>query len=100
MPKLDPRTPLMRPDGRPEAYVINVPATAEGVPCWNCVLENNSTRYRHNEIFLCSPIDSADGAAHPICLKHLPANIVIYDPETKLCRDRDGQAVWHEGTKQ
>lgn len=97
---LDPRVPLARPDGRPEVYVIAVPDTSEGVPCWNCVLEKDSTRYRQDEVFLCSPIDSADGAAHPVCLKHLPVNAVIYDPTTDLCRSRDGRSVWHEGKKQ
>jgi len=100
MRKPDPRVPLDRPDGRPECYEINVPEGHEGIPCWNCVLEKNSTRYRQGEIFLASPIDSADGAAHPVCKKHLPANIVIFDPVTKLCRNRDGEVIEYGGKKQ
>lgn len=97
---LDPRLPLNRPDGRPEVYEIGIAANEPGIPCWNCVLlEGRSPQYRQGEIFFCSPIDSPDGDAKPVCLKHIPANAVIYDPRTDLCRNVTGDQVWREETK-
>ena len=41
-------------------------------------------------------IDSSDGNAHLICVGHLPKNIVIFDPVTGVCRNRDGSYTWRE----
>jgi hypothetical protein len=92
-------TNITRPDGRPEAY-DTLPASHEGVMCVMCLYEKKiSALFRKGEVFMCSPIDSADGQAHWVCKGHMPKNVVIYDPATDLCRDLDGETVWHEGTK-
>ena len=91
----DTRVNVTRPDGRPECY----DALGEGghMGCHNCMLEGNHLQYPKGQVFMSSPIDSADGQAHWVCLKHLPDNIVIYDPATDMCRSKDGHSVWREG---
>ena len=91
----DNRVNVTRPDGRPECYDAAEPNFYS--ECFNCRLEGNFLQYGKGSIFLASPIDSATGQAEWICHKHLPENIVIYDPKTDLCRSKDGQTVWREG---
>lgn len=91
---IDTRVNVSRPDGRPEAYDIPVGRTAR---CVMCSLEGHETRLKRGKVVLCSPIDTADGEAHLVCVeKHVPANIVIFDPVTGLCRDKSGQNTWRE----
>lgn len=93
----DPRTVVSRADGRPEAY--DIPAGQAPMPCALCSLEGKrGVRYKPGEAVLASPIDSSDGNAKIICLGHLPENIVIYNPETDTCRNRDGSHTWRETT--
>jgi len=87
---------ITRPDGRPEVYDTIGESHAN---CYNCLLEGNHLAYGNGSIFMCSPIDAPDGQAHWVCIKHLPDNVVIYDPVSDLCRSKDGQTVWHEGAK-
>jgi len=91
----DTRIVVTRPDGRPECY----DAAAEGFTanCFNCLLEGNHLLYGKGSIFMCSPVDSPTGQAEWVCHRHLPENIVIYDPATDMCRSKDGQTVWREG---
>lgn len=92
----DPRVIINRPDGRPEVYDCLPPNTAVG--CIACAAEGRTDLvYRKGEAFMTSPIDSTDGNAHWACLRHLPDNVVIYDPQTNQCRDKTGQNVWIEG---
>ena len=89
------RVDVSRPDGRPEAY--DAPKGSTGLTCILCVEENKfGVRYNAGEIFMCSPADSSDGQAHLVCMGHVPENIVIYNPETGLCRSKDGSDVWRE----
>lgn len=92
----DTRVIINRPDGRPEAYDC-LPANV-AVGCIACVGTLTSHLvYRKGEAFMVSPIDAADGNAHWCCLRHLPDNVVIYDPKTNQCRDKTGENVWVEG---
>ena len=84
-----------RPDGRPEAY--DPPEDFVDGSCAMCVHEKKyGLRYKRGEIVMMSPIDSSDGLAHLVCLGHLPKNIVIFDPVTGTCRNRDGSYTWRE----
>lgn len=92
----DPRIVINRPDGRPEAYDC-IPAL-EKVQCEVCKGGlRDLMRYGKGEAFMVSPIDAADGQAHFCCQFHLPENVVIFDPATNLCRNKDGSSVWEEG---
>ena len=98
-PKLYPaekhQTVVSRPDGRPEAY--DPPEGFTDSPCALCVQEGKTgVRYSRGEIVMASPIDSSDGNAHLVCIGHLPKNIVIFDPVTGVCRNRDGSYTWRE----
>lgn len=89
------QTIVSRPDGRPEAY--DPPLGFSGAACAMCVHEGKlGLRYVRGEIVMMSPIDSSDGQAHLVCRGHLPKNIVIYDPVTNVCRNRDGSHTWTE----
>lgn len=91
----DTRVVVSRPDGRPEAY--DIPSNQAPMPCALCAEEGKiGIRYKPGEIVMSSPIDAADGQAHLVCLGHLPENIVIYNPETNTCRNRDGSYTWKE----
>lgn len=95
-PGFDPRVPVNRADGRPEAYDMPGLAVA-GVRCAACAgTDKRDQVYGVGEIFMCSPIDAADGQAHMVCKDHLPDNVVIYDPKTNTCRDKSGDNVWTE----
>lgn len=90
-------TVVSRPDGRPEAY--DPPEGFDDSPCALCVEEGKvGVRYKRGEIVMASPIDSSDGNAHLVCIGHLPKNIVIFDPVTGVCRNRDGSHTWREDT--
>jgi hypothetical protein len=92
----DTRVNVSRPDGRPEAYDVPKNFAAS---CAMCVEEGHTAKLGYGKLVMCSPIDSSDGQAHLVCVeKHTPANIVIFDPATGLCRDKTGQNVWREDT--
>lgn len=89
----DPRVMITRPDGRPEAYDIPM----ADAPCEMCIQEGHGHPYPRGKVVLASPIDTNDGQVHTVCVeKHVPDNIVIYDPQSGLCRDKSGQNVWRE----
>ncbi len=91
----DTRVNVSRPDGRPEAY--DIPSNQPAMPCAVCAAEGKTgLRYKPGEVVMASPIDANDGEAHLVCLGHLPENIVIYNPETDTCRNRDGSYTWRE----
>lgn len=91
----DLRTVINRPDGRPEAYDCLPAGVAAGcIACLGTLTEH--LVYKTGEAFMVSPIDAADGNAHWACLRHLPDNVVIYDPKSNTCRSKDGQNVWRE----
>lgn len=91
------KTNVSRPDGRREAY--DAPVDAGGSACAMCVYEGKiGLRYNRGEIVMMSPLDSSDGQAHLVCLGHLPRDIVIFDPVTGVCRNRDGSHTWREDT--
>ena len=95
--KMDFRVNVSRPDGRPEAY--DIPKNLDPMPCAMCAEEGKfGVRYKPGEIVMSSPIDASDGCAHLVCLGHLPENIVIFDPITGTCRNRDGSYTWREDT--
>lgn len=91
----DNRTVVSRPDGRPEAY--DTPPDFVSGGCVLCIAEGKTgIRYNHGEIVMASPIDADDGSPHLVCLGHLPENVVIYDPVSGVCRNRDGSHTWRE----
>jgi hypothetical protein len=91
----DPRVNVSRPDGRPEAY--DLPPEVPDAPCEVCVQEGHTARLPRGKVVIASPIDTSDGQAHCVCIeKHVPDNIVIFDPATGLCRDKSGENVWKE----
>jgi hypothetical protein len=95
--KPDTRVVVSRPDGRPEAY--DIPPGQAPMPCALCAAEGKiGVRYNPGEIVMASPIDANDGNAHLVCLGHLPKNIVIFDPVSGTCRNRDGSHTWREDT--
>ncbi len=95
MSKPDPRVNVSRPDGRPEAY--DLPPHIEESVCEVCCQEGHTARFPRGKVVMASPIDTSDGHLHFVCVeKHVPDNIVIFDPKTGLCRDKTGQNVWKE----
>lgn len=87
---------LIREDGRPEVY--DTPADFRGkcVVCIHKSAESVVPEKSQGEIFMGSPVDFADGAAHLICKDCLPDDVVIFDPVSNMCRDKTGQNVWTE----
>lgn len=93
--KIDPRVMVTRPDGRPEAY--DLPANIAEMECEVCMQEGHPAKHPRGKVVMASPIDTSDGHVHFVCVeKHVPGNIVIFDPVTGLCRDKTGQNVWKE----
>lgn len=91
----DPRVIVSRPDGRPEAY--DLPANLSEMECELCLLDGHATKHPRGKVVMVSPIDASDGRVHFACVeKHVPDNIVIFDPVTGTCRDKTGQNVWKE----
>lgn len=91
----DPRTMVTRPDGRPEAY--DLPTNIFEMECEVCMQEGHRAKHPRGKVVMASPIDTNDGHVHFVCVeKHVPANIVIFDPATGTCRDKTGQNVWKE----
>ena len=90
---------LRRADGRPEAY--DVPPDFAGSPCALCTMEGKiGLRYKHGEIFMSSPADAVDAESHLVCKGHLPANVVIFNPQTNTCRNKEGTDTWREPDNQ
>lgn len=87
---------LMRPDGRPECYEVPPAPDGAGYVCQICSSQGHHRKYQAGEAFMSSPVDSPDGKAHFVCRAHLPDDIVIYDPVSNKCRDKNGQNVWEE----
>lgn len=88
---------LNRPDQRPEVYSVPPVAVGLGYRCALCIHHKGSSPlYGSKEAFMCNPVDSEDMTAHFICHEHLPENVVIYDVQTNLCRDKSGHNVWSE----
>jgi len=83
-----------RPDGRPEAYLLPSEARLSGHR-WHCVMCLPGVTYAWNEVVMASPIDASDGQAHIVCVRHTPDDIVIYDPVTNKCIDKQGNE-WTE----
>lgn len=88
---------LSREDGRPEAYEVPPVAPGRGYVCAMCAAEGHMTPHPSGKAAMISPIHTPDAEPHFLCTdKHLPRNVVIYDPVTNKCRDLDGN-VWEEG---
>lgn len=84
---------VSRPDGRPEAY--DIPA-GKHVLCEISVANGLDGVFPAGEVVMLSPIDTADGQPHFVHVSHLPDNVVIYNRETDLCRNKDGTQTWRE----
>lgn len=100
---VDNRIVVSRPDGRPEAYRLTKAVRAAMTGKWECALckmEGKQVIHPAREMVMTNPVDSADGQPHMVCVGHLPDDIVIFDPDTNQCSNKDGTAVWVEGTKQ
>ena len=90
---------LQRPDGRPEVYTVPPAPIGTGYRCALCIHHyGRSPIYNYKEAFMCNPVDSDDTVSHFICHKHLPSNVVIFDPGKNICRDKSGENVWSEAT--
>lgn len=89
---------LSRPDGRPECYDVPPVPVGMGYKCAVCIHETgDSPKYPAREAFMCNPVDAKDTQSHFVCKRHLPDNIVIFDPLANMCRDKTGQNTWREG---
>lgn len=89
---------LERPDGRPECYDVPPVPIGMGYKCAVCIHETgDSPKYPARQAFMCNPIDAKDEQSHFVCKRHLPDDIVIFDPLSNTCRDKSGQNVWTEG---
>ena len=84
---------VTRPDGRPEVY--DVPPGAE-VHCEECAVHGRPTAGTKGNIVMTNPLDSEDGLEHFIHIEHLPEDVVIYDPVSNQCRNKDGTQTWVE----
>jgi len=85
---------IARPDGRPEAYMLPASARLVG-SVFTCVSCLPGIRYGWASVVMASPIDAADGQPHIVCYYHTPDDVVIYDPVSGLCHDKQGR-VWRE----
>lgn len=88
------KTNVSRPDGRPEAY--DIPPGTHMV-CEISVANGLDGVFPAGEIVMVSPIDTSDGEAHFVHISHLPDNVVILNPQTNICRNKDGSETWSEG---
>lgn len=91
--KYDHRVNVSRPDGRPEAYML--PYAARLALPFSCISCPVGVRHTWKEVVMSSPIDATDGQPHIVCLNHLPDDIVIFDPVTGWCHDKQGNE-WEE----
>jgi len=88
---------LGREDGRPEAYAVPVAPQNKGYRCAACANEGHTALHPHGKVAMLSPIYTASQQAEFLCTeKHLPRDVVIYDPMTNKCRDLNGNE-WTEG---
>lgn len=97
---------IQRSDGRPEVY--DVPPNETPGACHVCIAEGRiGMRYKPGEIFLARtktrkiietviPGAPEAGAFRSVCKGHVPKNVVIYNPTTGVCRNRDGSYEWRE----
>ncbi len=88
--------PPARLDGRPLYYDIS---PNDRVQCIICLRNGITQQYEKSEGLMADPANSPmeDGAVYTICVGHIPENSVIYDPGTKLCRNKAGDNTWSEG---
>lgn len=93
--------PPARADGRPQYY--DVPPGSE-VQCFFCVKNGVSAVHRHGRAVQSDPANPPDGqpkgSMFTVCLRHLPENAVIYNPINNFCRNKGGDNVWEEDTRQ
>lgn len=89
--------PPARADGKPLFYDINV---GERVQCILCVANGLTVQHDYKRAVMSDPSNPPPGAEkgsmHTICVHHLPANAVIYDPATNKCRNKSGDHTWEE----
>jgi hypothetical protein len=84
---------VTRPDGRPEVYDVPSGVTFH---CEQSALEGKPSAYQKGQVVMVNPLDSEDGKEHFIHVSYLPDDVVIYDPETNQCRNKDGTKTWVE----
>lgn len=84
---------VSRPDGRPEVYDVKAGLTFH---CEFCAAQGLPSGFQKGEIVMTNPVDSPDGQMHFLHVSYLPDDVVIYDPETDMCRDKSGQNTWRE----
>lgn len=82
-----------RPDGRMEVYDVQEGPTFH---CEECALHGRPTAGSKGNIVMTNPLDSEDGMEHFIHIEHLPEDVVIYDPVSNQCRNKDGTNSWVE----
>lgn len=83
-----------RPDGRPEAYDI-----PKGVRhyCHLCLLDGHRSMLEYGKVVIMPGFNFDDGETRVVCVeKHIPDDVVIYDPRTGKCRDKSGFNEWTE----
>jgi len=85
---------LVRPDGRPEAY--DIPKGAKYY-CHLCLLDGHRSLFDHGKVVIMPGHNFEDGETRVVCAeKHVPDDVVIYNPATGKCRDKTGQNEWVE----
>ncbi len=83
---------VTRPDGRPEVY--DIPPGTHMV-CEISVANGLDGVFPAGEVVMLSPLDTPDGEPHFIHVSHLPDNVVIYNRQSDMCRDKSGN-TWRE----
>lgn len=99
MNKIKPGTEPARADRRPQYYDI---AEGSGAQCSECMRTGYLDYLKRLEVVFADPANSKpspDGSVYTLCIHHLPADAVIYDPMTGLCRDKGSTVFWNEEEK-
>lgn len=84
-----------RQDGRP-LYFDTFPGSM--MPCFVCRQIGLQATYLQS--FMNDPANPPPGAeagsVHTVCKHHLPDDVVIYNPQTEECRNKEGTKTWTE----
>jgi hypothetical protein len=84
---------ISRPDGRPEGYDLR----AGSATCIFCQFDGHASALPRGKVVMMPPHLFGDDKPHFVCIeKHVPDDIVIFDPETGKCRDKSGENEWKE----